>query len=106
MEVHRHLGGGFLEKVYERALGLELQMRGIRPCCQQEIPVAYKGSPVGLYVADLLVEESVICEIKAVDRIVPLHEAQLLHYLKATGVRVGLLLNFGGRSLTFRRLIL
>ena len=68
--------------------------------------MTYKGAGVGIYIADVVIDDKVLCEIKAVDRLNIAHEAQLLNYLKATGVRVGLLLNFGGRSLTFRRLIL
>ncbi len=67
--------------------------------------VAYKSTTVGVYVADILVADKVICEIKAVDQMAAIHEAQILNYLKATGLRVGLLLNFASASLTFRRLI-
>lgn len=105
MEVHRHLGGGFLEKVYERAMCVELMAQGIPARPQDQIKVAYKGVSVGIYVADILIDDKVICEIKAVDGLTTIHEAQLLNYLKATGLRVGLLLNFSGASMTFRRLI-
>src|SRR3972149_1237292 len=98
-EVHRELGPGFLEKVYETALVQELSSRGVSARPQAEIEVSYRGQPVGLYFADILVDGRVICEIKAVDKLSSPHEAQLLHYLKATGIKVGLLLNFGARRL-------
>ena len=104
-EVHRELGPGFLEKVYETALAQELESRGTRALSQAEIAVHYKGQPVGVYFADLLVDDAVICEIKAVDSLSPAHEAQLLHYLKATGVKVGLLLNFGSRRMQVKRMV-
>lgn len=103
--VHSDLGPGFLEKVYETALLVELMERGLEARAQMEIPVFYKTKRVGVYVADLLVNEIVICEIKAVRAIAPEHHAQLLNYLKATGLEVGLILNFGGPSLTFKRLV-
>ena len=102
-EVHRELGPGFLEKVYETALVRELSARGLPVAAQAEIGVRYKGDPVGVYYADLLVDKRVICEIKAVTRLAPEHEAQLLHYLKATGVEVGLLLNFGTDRVQVKR---
>lgn len=104
-EVHRVLGHGFLEKVYEAALVRELRGRGHRVVSQAEIEVGYKGEPVGVYYADLLVEDAVICEVKAVDRLAPAHEAQLLNYLKATGVKVGLILNFGARRVEVKRMV-
>jgi len=104
-EVHRELGHGFLEKVYETALIRELASRGLRACSQAEIAVHYKGEPVGVYYADLLVDDRVICEIKAISDLTAAHEAQLLHYLKATGTKVGLLLNFGCRRLQVKRMV-
>jgi GxxExxY protein len=104
-EVHRELGRGFLEKVYERALALELQKRGLSVQAQTEIEVRYKGSIVGTYYADLLVNDVVLCEVKAVDALTTAHQAQLLNYLKATGVQVGLLLNFGSRRVEVKRMI-
>ena len=102
--VHRELGPGFLEKVYETALLIDLAEKGVPAKSQAEIPVYYRSRPVGLYYADLLVDGIIICEIKAVQAIIPAHEAQLLHYLKATGLQLGLIFNFGARSLEFRRL--
>ena len=102
-EVHRQLGSGFLEKVYENAMVLELVDRGLRFATQHPIPVSYKGHLVGSYFADILVENSVICEIKAIETLLPIHETQLLHYLKATGIPVGLLLNFGTLRVQVKR---
>lgn len=93
--VYNTLGYGFLEKVYENALIIELAKRGIAASPQHPITVFYEGSIVGEYVADILVAGSVIIEIKAVKALLPEHEAQLLNYLKATDIEVGLLLNFG-----------
>ena len=103
MEVHRELGPGFLEKVYETALAHELDGAKLQVQMQAPIPVAYKSITVCVYYANLLVEDSVLCELKAVESIASAHEAQLLHYLKATGVTVGLLLNFGSKRLQIRR---
>ena len=105
-EVHRELGPGFLEKVYENALRRELSEGGIRAEPQVPIQVRYKGQPVGQYYADLLVDGCVICEIKTVDSLGPAHKAQLLHYLKATGVQVGLVLNFASSRVEVRRVVL
>jgi GxxExxY protein len=102
-EVHRELGPGFLEKVYEGALAQELTSRGVPVRCQAEIRVRYKGQEVGVYYADLLVDDNVVCEIKAVESLGSAHEAQLLHYLKATGIKVGLLLNFGSQRVQVKR---
>ena len=102
-EVHRELGPGFLEKVYEAALAQELTNRGVPVRCQAEIRVRYKGREVGVYYADLLVDDNVVCEIKAVESLSRAHEAQLLHYLKATGIKAGLLLNFGSQRVQVKR---
>jgi GxxExxY protein len=100
--VHNNLGSGFLEKVYENAMMVELAKCGIR--AQQQVPVAvhYAGIRVGEYFADLLVEERVVCELKAVSGISREHEVQLVNYLTATGLNVGLLLNFG-KSVSIKR---
>lgn len=94
IEVHRLLGPGFLEKVYERALLHELGLRGIRVQYQREITVPYKDIQIPGQQLDLLVGDRVILELKAVDQLHAIHEAQLLSYLKATHLRLGLLLNF------------
>ena len=104
-EVHRNLGHGFLEKVYVSALLKELSELGVRAVVEAPIEVKYKGETIGVYFADILVNDSVICEIKAVRQLLPEHEAQLLHYLKATGIRVGLLLNFGASSVQVKRMV-
>jgi GxxExxY protein len=105
IEVHRELRSGFLEKVYENALSLELRSRGLQFAPQQPLPVKYKGQLVGTYVADLVVEGVVLCEIKAMEALSPIHDQQVLHYLKATGIKLGLLLNFGASKLQIKRLI-
>jgi GxxExxY protein len=104
-EVNKELGRGFLEKVYVNALANDLRDAGLS--AQQEAPVdvVYKERVVGVYYADLLVEGVLICEIKAVQRLIPEHEAQLLNYLKATSKKVGLLLNFGGPSVQVKRMV-
>jgi len=93
-EVFRGLGAGFLEQVYQRALIHELSAANLKVESQKKIAVRYKGIVVGEYVADILVEERVLLELKAVAQFLPVHEAQLLNYLKATGIKVGLLINF------------
>ncbi len=80
-EVANVLGAGFLEKVYENALQVELKLQGIQFASQFQIPVSYKGQVIGSYYADLLVERVVLCEIKAISSLTPEHEGQLLHYL-------------------------
>ncbi len=95
IEVHRHLGPGLLESIYEECLCLELYEAGLTLERQRPIAVIYKGHPVGAYFKpDLLVGRSVIVEIKSVEKLLPVHEAQVLTYLKITGIHVGLLFNF------------
>jgi GxxExxY protein len=89
-EVNRVLGAGFLEKVYENALVLELRNQGVKAEAQVPISVFYKNEVVGEYLADILVEDKVILELKAVEQLQKVYEAQLLNYLKATGIKVGL----------------
>ena len=105
-EVNRILGPGFLKKVYENALLMELKARGIKAAAQYPIKVRYKDKIVGEYFADLLVENQVIIELKTVNRIEKIHEAQLLNYLKATGIKVGLLVNFKNTKAEIKRLVL
>lgn len=93
--VYNSLGYGFLEKVYERSMLIELEELGLEAHSQHQIKVNYKGRMVGEYYADIVVENSVILELKVSDAIKSEHEAQLLNYLKATKHEVGLLLNFG-----------
>ena len=105
-EVNRVLGPGFLEKVYENALAIELHERSLKAETQVPIEVTYKDQLVGAYIADLLVEEKVIIELKTVENITKLHEAQLLNYLKATGVNVGLIVNFQNKKAQIKRMVL
>lgn len=103
MEVHRQLGPGFLEPVYQEALGLELSDRGIPFAAQFELPVYYKGRKLAcFYKADFVCFESVILELKALKAITGVEEAQILNYLKATRLERGLLINFGRPSLEFK----
>ena len=104
-EVYRVLGYGFLEKVYHRAIECELQKRGLQTEIEHPIEVHYKGVIVGEYFADLLVESRVIVEIKVAEKYHTEHEAQLLNELKATGIKVGLLINFGKWRAEFKRLV-
>jgi len=108
IEVHRTLGPGLLEKTYESALCVELQLAGLKFQRQLVVPVVYKGQPVGDYRLDLVVENLVIIEIKSVDRFDSVFEAQLLTCLKITGLKRGLLLNFNSRLLKdgIKRLVL
>ena len=94
-KVYNTLGYGFLEKVYENAMMIELRKRNIPATPQSPIEVVYEDEIVGEYFADILVDDKVIVEIKAAKNLNPDHEAQLLNYLKATDIEVGLLLNFG-----------
>ncbi len=101
-KVHKALGAGFLEKVYENALLMELARSGLTVHQQVPISVKYEGAVVGEYFADILVDERVILELKANEALSKDHEVQLVNYLAATGIDVGLLINFG-RSVTVRR---
>ena len=104
-EVNRVLGPGFLEKVYENALLIELRSRGLKAEAQVPIKVLYKDDVVGEYIADILVEESVIVELKTVESLEKIHEAQLLNYLKATGLHIGMLVNFRHPKAEIKRLV-
>jgi GxxExxY protein len=103
--VSNTLGIGFLEKVYENALAIELGTTGLKCEQQKPIPVTYRGAGVGDYFADILVEGQVILEIKAANAIEDSHKAQLINYLKATGIHRGLILNFGTTKLGFVRMV-
>jgi GxxExxY protein len=102
--VYNQLGYGFSEKVYENALALELQGHGLKVAQQQPINVYYQGRLVGEYCADIVVNNVVILELKAVRELLQEHEAQLLNYLKATEMEVGLLLNFGPKPQHVRKI--
>ena len=104
-EVNKVLGSGFLEKVYENALMVELKRRGLQAKSQVPLKVIYKGETVGEYFADIVVENKVLIELKAVDQLAKGHEAQLLNYLHATGIKVGLLINFNGPRAEIKRFV-
>ncbi len=106
MEVHRQLGCGFLEAVYQEALAIELATRGVPPRRQVELPISYKGQKLNAtYRADFVCFDSVIVELKALAKLGGTEEAQILNYLKASGCEIGLLLNFGAPSLEYKRFI-
>jgi len=104
-EVSNTLGAGFFEKVYERALLRELALRGIRATSQASFKVTYKGGIVGDYFADILVEDSLVIELKCVDRLANEHTAQCLNYLKASGKTVCLLINFQKATVEWKRIV-
>jgi len=103
--VHNALGYGFLEKIYHNSLFIELKKRGYRVEFEKPVEVRYDNQVVGEFFADLLVENKVIVEVKAADKYVSVFEAQLLNYLKATGLEVGLIINFGP-SVEVKRMVL
>lgn len=103
MRVHRTLGPGYLEAVYVRALAWELRLSRLAVECERRLTVRYRGCAVGVFVPDVIVDGCVILEIKAVERLVAAHEVQLVNYLVTTGIEVGLLINFGSKSLEVRR---
>ena len=105
-EVSRVLGAGFLEKVYENALLTELHERGLNAASQVPVKVKYKNIDVGEYLADIVVENKIIIELKAVKDLDRVHEAQLLNYLKATGIQVGLLVNFKHPKAEIKRFVM
>jgi GxxExxY protein len=108
IEVHKQLGPGLLESIYEEAMCIECQLEGLSVISQVEIPVNYKGKLIGKHRLDLLVNDLVIVEIKSVERYDPVFDAQVLTYLRLTGKRVGLLINFNSRLVKdgIRRFIL
>lgn len=106
MQAHTELGYGFLEKIYENALMVLFEENGINAQQQFPVKVQFHGRVVGDYIADILVENSIILELKAQDQLIDFHRAQTLNYLKATDFRLALLLNFGKRKLEYERLIL
>jgi GxxExxY protein len=108
IEVHRQLGPGLLESVYEEALDIECKLNGLHVLRQFTVPVIYRGKTIGEYRPDMLINELVIVEIKSVERFDPVFEAQVLTYLKITGKKAGLLINFNSRLVKdgIRRFIL
>jgi GxxExxY protein len=106
MEAHSNLGPGFLESVYEEALAIELNLQKVPYERQKAISVMYKGEKAKDFFCDFLVGEKVLVELKALKTVTGVEEAQILNYLKATGMQVGLLINFGEQSLKYKRLVL
>lgn len=104
-DVSNELGAGFLESVYEKALLISLKDKGLKAEGQVPLKVKYKGHIVGDFFADILVEEKLIMELKAVKSFTPEHDAQLMNYLKATGIKVGLLVNFGRPKIEWKRIV-
>jgi len=104
MRVHRELGCGFLETVYENALSVELQRRGIYFKRQVPLLVRYNNVPVGHYIADIIVNDELLLELKALASITGACKSQLLNYLKASRIHAGLILNFGAKSPEFKRM--
>ncbi len=105
IEVHRQLGPGFLESIYENSLRIEMRKRGISAEFQKEVPVFYCGEQVGLHRVDLLVAEQLVVELKAIKALEDVHFAQVRSYLKALNLRHGLLVNFATHPLTVKRVI-
>jgi len=106
MEVHKDKGFGFLEAVYQECMEMELEAQGVPAVPLQEMPIFYKGRKLKkTYVADFVAYGKVIVELKALDKLASREEAQVLNYLKASGFEVGILINFGGPSLEFKRIV-
>lgn len=105
MEVHRYLGNGFQEVIYQRALKIEMEQQSLSFSREHEMQIQYKGIDIGTRRVDFFVEEKVMVEIKAVIELEDVHLAQAINYLEAYGLEIGLLINFGSRSLQFKRLV-
>lgn len=105
MKVHSALGSGFQEVIYQRALAIEMGKQGLAFQRELEMPIFYDGEEIGTRRVDFLVEEKVMVELKALSKLEDVHLAQAINYLEAYRLEVGLLLNFGGRSLQFRRVV-
>ncbi|MGY3054813.1 GxxExxY protein [Pedobacter sp. UYEF25] len=105
MEVHKHLGNGFQEVVYQRALSIELSLQRISHEREKEMPLKYKGHDIGTRRVDFFVSEKIMVEIKAVIRLEDVHLAQAINYLEAYHMEIGLLINFGSPSLQFKRVM-
>lgn len=104
MKVHRELGSGFQEYIYQRALEIEMKKALIRFIREYEMPIYYTGEKIGMRIVDFFVDEKIMVELKAVTDLDDVHLAQGLNYLEASGLEVGLLINFGAKSLQFKRL--
>lgn len=105
MEVHKTLGPGFLEAVYQGALAHELKLRNIQAKREQHLPVGYKGAEVGYYIADFIVEDKIILELKSISQLNNSHKAQAINYLMVTGFKLAILINFGEKSLVTQRVL-
>ena len=105
MKVHRELGYGFLEKVYENSMMVLLNKNNIKAKQQFPVSVHFENVVVGEYFADFMIEDKILVELKTVEKITDVHFAQVLNYLKATGIKLGLLINFGPRKLEYERII-
>jgi GxxExxY protein len=105
MEVHKLLGNGFQEVIYQRALSIEMRLQGIEHTREKEMDIFYKGEKIGTRRVDFLVDDKISVEIKAVIQLEEVHLAQAINYLEAYNLEVGLLINFGSRSLDFKRVM-
>lgn len=105
IEVHKHLGNGFQEVIYQRALEIEFSLQGINAQREFEMPLSYKGVEIGTRRVDFFVEEKIMVEIKAIILLEDVHLAQAINYLEAYNLEVGLLINFGSKSLDFKRIM-
>ncbi len=105
MEVHRFLGNGFQEVIYQRALEIEMRSQGLEFSREHEMEIFYKGQDIGTRRVDFLVEGKIMVELKAVVQLEDVHLAQAINYLEAYGLEIGLLINFGNRSLQFKRVM-
>ncbi len=105
IEVHKHLGNGFQEVIYQRALEIEFRLQGINVQREFEMPLSYKGEEIGTRRVDFFVEGKIMVEIKAIIQLEDVHLAQAINYLEAYNLEVGLLINFGSKSLDFKRIM-
>ena len=105
MEVHKHLGNGFQEVIYQRALAIEMGLQGIAFSREHEMDIFYKGENIGGRRVDFFVEEKIMLELKAVVQLEDVHLAQAINYLEAYSMEIGLLINFGNTSLQFKRVM-
>lgn len=105
MKVYNTLGNGFQEVIYQRALGMELERAGLKFQRELEMPIHYEGEQIGTRGADFLVEEGILVELKAITELNDAHRAQMINYLEAYKLEVGLLINFGEKSLRFKRFV-
>ena len=104
-EVHNQLGPGYLESIYESAMVLELEARGQKVDTQVRVPVYYREQKIGEHVLDVIVDNKVVLELKAVTEILPIHQQQALSYLKATGLELAIVINFGTSSVKYERVV-